>query len=161
MCVRSSAGGAGFGRFICACDQEERERDKHSIQSILIRGVGNNDQKVLVQAILRHFHKRIYIPLSDLPLGDILNNSMESDFESLACWTAGLYYSHISTNELAYDFLFMMQCFSQKTPDSMLMPYGPKTQVESVQITMQELAAKGLAAKITIFELLHNICLIK
>lgn len=138
---------------------------------VQMQGVGSDDQKVLVlaatntpyaldQAIRRRFDKRIYIPLPDLKarqhmfkvhLGDTPSNLTESDFESLARRTEGFSGSDISV--CVKDVLFEpvrktqdAMCFTE-TPDGMLLPCGPKTP-GSIQTTMQDLAAKGLAAKI-------------
>ncbi|XP_020585317.1 protein SUPPRESSOR OF K(+) TRANSPORT GROWTH DEFECT 1-like [Phalaenopsis equestris] len=138
---------------------------------VQMQGVGNNDQKVLVlaatntpyaldQAIRRRFDKRIYIPLPDLKarqhmfkvhLGDTPNNLTESDFESLACRTEGFSGSDISVcvKDVLFEPVRKTQdaMFFTKSPNGMLLPCGPKTP-GSIQTTMQELAAKGLAAKI-------------
>ncbi|GAB2269658.1 Vacuolar protein sorting-associated protein 4B [Dionaea muscipula] len=138
---------------------------------VQMQGVGHNDEKVLVlaatntpyaldQAVRRRFDKRIYIPLPDLKarqhifkvhLGDTPNNLTESDFENLACKTEGFSGSDISV--CVKDVLFEPV---RKTQDAMFfykskgdtwVPCGPK-QPGAVQITMQELAAQGLASKI-------------
>ncbi|PKU85379.1 protein SUPPRESSOR OF K(+) TRANSPORT GROWTH DEFECT 1-like [Dendrobium catenatum] len=138
---------------------------------VQMQGVGNNDHKVLVlaatntpyaldQAIRRRFDKRIYIPLPDLKarqhmfkvhLGDTPNNLMESDFESLARRTEGFSGSdiYVCVKDVLFEPVRKTQdaMFFIKTSDGMLMPCGPKTP-GSVQTTMQELAAEGLAAKI-------------
>ncbi|PPR96228.1 hypothetical protein GOBAR_AA24442 [Gossypium barbadense] len=138
---------------------------------VQMQGVGNNDQKVLVlaatntpyaldQAIRRRFDKRIYIPLPDLKarqhmfkvhLGDTPHNLTENDFESLAHRTDGFSGSDISVcvKDVLFEPVRKTQdaMFFFKTPDDMWMPCGPK-QPGAVQITMQELAAKGLAAQI-------------
>uniref|UniRef100_A0A2P2LQC0 Vacuolar protein sorting-associated protein VPS4 n=1 Tax=Rhizophora mucronata TaxID=61149 RepID=A0A2P2LQC0_RHIMU len=138
---------------------------------LAFQGVGPNDQKVLVlaatntpyaldQAIRRRFDKRIYIPLPDVKarqhmfkvhLGDTPHNLTESDFESLARRTEGFSGSDISV--CVKDVLFEPVRKTQdamyfvKTPNGMWVPCGPK-QAGAIQITMQELAAQGLAAKI-------------
>ncbi|PPD93636.1 hypothetical protein GOBAR_DD09424 [Gossypium barbadense] len=138
---------------------------------VQMQGVGNNDQKVLVlaatntpyaldQAIRRRFDKRIYIPLPDLKarqhmfkvhLGDTPHNLTENDFESLAHRTDGFSGSDISVcvKDVLFEPVRKTQdaMFFFKTPDDMWMPCGPK-QPGAVQITMQELAAKGLASQI-------------
>ncbi|KAK8641358.1 hypothetical protein V6N13_010769 [Hibiscus sabdariffa] len=138
---------------------------------VQMQGVGNNDQKVLVlaatntpyaldQAIRRRFDKRIYIPLPDLKarqhmfkvhLGDTPHNLTETDFESLARRTEGFSGSDISVcvKDVLFEPVRKTQdaMFFYKTPNDMWMPCGPR-QPGAVQITMQELAAKGLAAQI-------------
>ncbi|KAL4295864.1 hypothetical protein GQ457_12G027470 [Hibiscus cannabinus] len=140
-----------------------------NLNSALDVGVGNNDQKVLVlaatntpyaldQAIRRRFDKRIYIPLPDLKarqhmfkvhLGDTPHNLTESDFENLARRTEGFSGSDISVKDVIFEPVRKTQdaMFFFKTPNDMWIPCGPK-QSGAVQITMQELAAKGLAAQI-------------
>uniref|UniRef100_A0A0E0BWW9 Vesicle-fusing ATPase n=1 Tax=Oryza meridionalis TaxID=40149 RepID=A0A0E0BWW9_9ORYZ len=125
---------------------------------VQMQGVGHNDDKVLVlaatntpyaldQAVRRRFDKRIYIPLPDLKarqhmfkvhLGDTPHNLNESDFESLARRTDGFSGSDIAVCDAMFFF---------KADGDMWMPCGPK-QSGAVQTTMQELASKGLAAKI-------------
>ncbi len=136
-----------------------------------MQGVGHNDQKVLVlaatntpyaldQAIRRRFDKRIYIPLPDLKarqhmfkvhLGDTPHNLTESDFESLARKTEGFSGSDISVcvKDVLFEPVRKTQdaMFFFQTTNGMWMPCGPKQQ-GAVQITMQELAGQGLAAKI-------------
>ncbi|KAK6235177.1 hypothetical protein SCA6_010514 [Theobroma cacao] len=138
---------------------------------VQMQGVGHNDQKVLVlaatntpyaldQAIRRRFDKRIYIPLPDLKarqhmfkvhLGDTPHNLTESDFENLARRTEGFSGSDISVcvKDVLFEPVRKTQdaMFFYKTPNDMWMPCGPK-QPGAVQITMQELAGKGLAAQI-------------
>ncbi|KAI3450701.1 hypothetical protein Pfo_007366 [Paulownia fortunei] len=138
---------------------------------VQMQGVGHNDDKVLVlaatntpyaldQAIRRRFDKRIYIPLPDVKarqhmfkvhLGDTPHNLTESDFEVLARKTEGFSGSDISV--CVKDVLFEPV---RKTQDAMFfvkksngtwMPCGPK-QPGAIQISMQELAAQGLAAEI-------------
>ncbi|KAK4482695.1 hypothetical protein RD792_009862 [Penstemon davidsonii] len=138
---------------------------------VQMQGVGHNDDKVLVlaatntpyaldQAIRRRFDKRIYIPLPDqkarqhmfkVHLGDTPHNLAESDFEVLARKSEGFSGSDISV--CVKDVLFEPV---RKTQDAMFfikssndtwIPCGPK-QPGAVQITMQELATEGLAAKI-------------
>lgn len=142
---------------------------------VQMQGVGNNDQKVLVlaatntpyaldQAIRRRFDKRIYIPLPDLKarqhmfkvhLGDTPSDLSEGDFEELARRTEGFSGSDISV--CVKDVLFEpvrktqdamhFQRVITKDGDEMLMPCGPR-QHGAMQTTMQDLAAKGLAAQI-------------
>ncbi|PIA58979.1 hypothetical protein AQUCO_00400085v1 [Aquilegia coerulea] len=138
---------------------------------VQMQGVGNNDQKVLVlaatntpysldQAIRRRFDKRIYIPLPDpkarqhmfkVHLGDTPHNLTESDFEYLARKTEGFSGSDISVcvKDVLFEPVRKTQdaMFFIKTNNGMWMPCGPK-QRGAVQITMQELAAQGLAAQI-------------
>ncbi|KAB8085965.1 hypothetical protein EE612_009001 [Oryza sativa] len=144
---------------------------------VQMQGVGHNDDKVLVlaatntpyaldQAVRRRFDKRIYIPLPDLKarqhmfkvhLGDTPHSLTKGDFESLARRTDGFSGSDIAV--CVKDVLFEPV---RKTQDAMFFfgtaegdgdggawtPCGP-TRPGAVQITMQELAAKGLAAQIT------------
>ncbi|GLT48740.1 hypothetical protein SLA2020_223480 [Shorea laevis] len=136
-----------------------------------MQGVGNNDQKVLVlaatntpyaldQAFRRRFDKCIYIPLPDfrarqhifkVHLGDTQHNLTESDFQILACKTEGFSGSNISVcvKDVLFEPVRKTQdaMFFVKTANDMWMPCAPK-QPGAVQITMQELATKGLVAKI-------------
>ncbi|KAF9598059.1 hypothetical protein IFM89_024046 [Coptis chinensis] len=138
---------------------------------VQMQGVGNNDQKVLVlaatntpyaldQAIRRRFDKRIYIPLPDLKarqhmfkvhLGDTPHNLTESDYEHLARKSEGFSGSDISVcvKDVLFEPVRKTQdaMFFIKTPNNMWVPCGPKHQ-GAVQTTMQDLAAKGLAAQI-------------
>ncbi|KAL3580889.1 hypothetical protein D5086_018724 [Populus alba] len=138
---------------------------------VQMQGVGTTDQKVLVlaatntpyaldQAIRRRFDKRIYIPLPDLKarqhmfkvhLGDTPHNLTESDFESLARRTEGFSGSDISVcvKDVLFEPVRKTQdaMFFIHTSDDMWMPCGPK-QPGAVQISMQELAAQGLAEKL-------------
>ncbi|KAH0996829.1 hypothetical protein GBA52_020693 [Prunus armeniaca] len=138
---------------------------------VQMQGVGTNDQKVLVlaatntpyaldQAIRRRFDKRIYIPLPDLKarqhmfkvhLGDTPNNLSESDFESLARKTEGFSGSDVAVcvKDVLFEPVRKTQdaMFFFKSADNMWIPCGPK-QPGAIQITMQELAAKGLASQI-------------
>ncbi|PIN17507.1 AAA+-type ATPase [Handroanthus impetiginosus] len=138
---------------------------------VQMQGVGHNDDKVLVlaatntpyaldQAIRRRFDKRIYIPLPDLKarqhmfkvhLGDTPHNLTESDFEALARKTEGFSGSDIAVcvKDVLFEPVRKTQdaMFFIKTKDGMWMPCGPK-QPGAVQISMQELAAQGLAEKI-------------
>ncbi|GLU19206.1 hypothetical protein SLE2022_354680 [Rubroshorea leprosula] len=136
-----------------------------------MQGVGNNDQKVLVlaatnapyaldQAIRSRFDKCIYIPLPDLSarqyifkvhLGDTPHSLTKSDFEILARKTEGFSGSDISV--CVKDVLFepvrktQRAMFFLKMANDMWMPCDPK-ELGAVRTTMQELATKGLAAKI-------------
>ncbi|XP_074565273.1 protein SUPPRESSOR OF K(+) TRANSPORT GROWTH DEFECT 1-like [Curcuma longa] len=138
---------------------------------VQMQGVGNNDQKVLVlaatntpyaldQAIRRRFDKRIYIPLPDVKarqhmfkvhLGDTPHNLSESDFEDLAHRTDGFSGSDIAV--CVKDVLFEPVRKAQdamhfyKTSEGMWLPCGPR-HPGAIQITLQDLAAKGLADKI-------------
>ncbi|MBA0800329.1 hypothetical protein Gohar_010771 [Gossypium harknessii] len=84
-------------------------------------------------------------------LGDTPHNLTESDFENLARRTEGFSGSDISVcvKDVLFEPVRKTQdaMFFFKTPNNMWMPCGPK-QPGAVQITMQELAAKGLAAQI-------------
>lgn len=140
---------------------------------VQMQGVGHDDdKKVLVlaatntpysldQAIRRRFDKRIYIPLPDLKarqhmfkvhLGDTPHNLTESDFEQLARKTEGFSGSDISVcvNEVLFEPVRKTQDaeFFIKTSDGLWVPCGPR-QPGAIQTNMQELAAKGLASKIT------------
>ncbi|OEL30599.1 Protein SUPPRESSOR OF K(+) TRANSPORT GROWTH DEFECT 1 [Dichanthelium oligosanthes] len=134
-------------------------------------GVGHNDDKVLVlaatntpyaldQAVRRRFDKRIYIPLPDLKarqhmfkvhLGDTPHSLTESDFEGLARRTDGFSGSDIAVcvKDVLFEPVRKTQdaMFFFKADGDMWMPCGPK-QPGAIQTTMQELASKGLAAKI-------------
>ncbi|KAL6199488.1 hypothetical protein ACLB2K_029272 [Fragaria x ananassa] len=138
---------------------------------VQMQGVGTTDQKVLVlaatntpyaldQAIRRRFDKRIYIPLPDVKarqhmfkvhLGDTPNNLTESDFESLARKTEGFSGSDVAVcvKDVLFEPVRKTQdaMFFYKNSDNMFIPCGPK-QPGAVQITMQELAAQGLASQI-------------
>ncbi|KAL1201895.1 Protein SUPPRESSOR OF K(+) TRANSPORT GROWTH DEFECT 1 [Cardamine amara subsp. amara] len=138
---------------------------------VQMQGVGHNDEKVLVlaatntpyaldQAIRRRFDKRIYIPLPDVKarqhmfkvhLGDTPHNLNETDFEYLARRTEGFSGSDVAV--CVKDVLFEPVRKTQdamyffKAPDGTWMPCGPKKS-GAIQITMQDLAAKGLGEKI-------------
>ncbi|AQK90228.1 Vacuolar sorting protein 4b [Zea mays] len=138
---------------------------------VQMQGVGHNDDKVLVlaatntpyaldQAVRRRFDKRIYIPLPDtkarqhmfkVHLGDTPHSLTESDFESLARRTDGFSGSDVAVcvKDVLFEPVRKTQdaMFFFKADGDMWMPCGPK-QPGSVQTTMQELASKGLAAKI-------------
>ncbi|PPD88899.1 hypothetical protein GOBAR_DD14163 [Gossypium barbadense] len=105
---------------------------------VQMQGVGHTDQKVLVlaatntpyaldQAIRRRFDKRIYIPLPDLKARQHMFKVKDVLFEPV---------------RKTQDAMFFY-----KTPEDMWMPCGPR-QPSAVQVTMQELAAKGHAAQI-------------
>lgn len=152
----------------------ESEASRRIKTEILVQmqGVGHNDDKVLVlaatntpysldQAIRRRFDKRIYIPLPDLKarqhmfkvhLGDTPNNLTEGDFEALARKTEGFSGSDIAVcvKDVLFEPVRKTQdaMFFVNTHDDLWVPCGPK-QRGAVQITMQDLAAKGLAAKIS------------
>ncbi|XP_055830854.1 protein SUPPRESSOR OF K(+) TRANSPORT GROWTH DEFECT 1-like [Solanum dulcamara] len=153
----------------------ESEASRRIKTEILVQmqGVGHDDdKKVLVlaatntpysldQAIRRRFDKRIYIPLPDLKarqhmfkvhLGDTPHNLTESDFEQLARKTEGFSGSDISVcvNEVLFEPVRKTQDaeFFIKTSDGLWVPCGPR-QPGAIQTNMQELAAKGLASKIT------------
>ncbi|CAI9768575.1 unnamed protein product [Fraxinus pennsylvanica] len=138
---------------------------------VQMQGVGHNDDKVLVlaatntpyaldQAIRRRFDKRIYIPLPDLKarqhmfkvhLGDTPHNLTESDFEVVARKTDGFSGSDISVcvKDVLFEPVRKTQdaMFFIKTANGTWMPCGPK-QPGAIQISMQDLAAEGLASKI-------------
>ncbi|KAF5823247.1 putative vesicle-fusing ATPase [Helianthus annuus] len=152
----------------------ESEASRRIKTEILVQmqGVGHNDDKVLVlaatntpysldQAIRRRFDKRIYIPLPDVKarqhmfkvhLGDTPNNLTESDFEALARKTEGFSGSDIAVcvKDVLFEPVRKTQdaMFFVNTHDDLWVPCGSK-QRGAVQTTMQELAAKGLAAKIS------------
>lgn len=153
----------------------ESEASRRIKTEILVQmqGVGHDDdKKVLVlaatntpysldQAIRRRFDKRIYIPLPDLKarqhmfkvhLGDTPHNLTESDFEQLARKTEGFSGSDISVcvNEVLFEPVRKTQDaeFFIKTSDGLWVPCGPR-QPGAIETNMQELAAKGLASKIT------------
>ncbi|KAF8116210.1 hypothetical protein N665_0020s0063 [Sinapis alba] len=138
---------------------------------VQMQGVGHNDEKVLVlaatntpyaldQAIRRRFDKRIYIPLPDVKarqhmfkvhLGDTPHNLNEADFEYLARKTEGFSGSDVAVcvKDVLFEPVRKTQdaMFFFKSPDGTWMPCGPK-QSGAIQITMQDLAEKGLAEKI-------------
>ncbi|CAI9096222.1 OLC1v1032310C1 [Oldenlandia corymbosa var. corymbosa] len=140
---------------------------------VQMQGVGHNDRNVFVlaatntpyaldQAIWRRFDKRIYIPLPDtkarrhmfkVHLGDTPYNLTERDFEDLAQKTERFSGSDISVcvRDVLFEPVRQTQdaMFFVKTSDGLWMPCGPK-QSGAVQTTIQELAGKGLAAKITL-----------
>ncbi|CAN4107253.1 unnamed protein product [Withania somnifera] len=105
---------------------------------VQMQGVGHNDEKVLVlaatntpyardQAIRRRFDKCIYIPLPDLKARQHMFKVKDVLFEPV---------------RKTQDAVFFTQ-----TSNGTWIPCGPK-QRGSVRTTMQELAAKGLAAQI-------------
>ncbi|KAJ0237791.1 hypothetical protein HA466_0247020 [Hirschfeldia incana] len=138
---------------------------------VQMQGVGHNDEKVLVlaatntpyaldQAIRRRFDKRIYIPLPDVKarqhmfkvhLGDTPHNLNETDFEYLARKTEGFSGSDVAVcvKDVLFEPVRKTQdaMFFFKSADGTWMPCGPK-QPGAIQITMQDLAEKGLAEKI-------------
>nr|CAD1822719.1 unnamed protein product [Ananas comosus var. bracteatus] len=138
---------------------------------VQMQGVGHNDDKVLIlaatntpyaldQAIRRRFDKRIYIPLPDLKarqhifkvhLGDTPHNLTEKDFEYLAHKTEGFSGSDISVcvKDVLFEPVRKAQdaMFFVKKEDGMWMPCGPK-EPGAIQTSMQDLAAKGLGAKV-------------
>lgn len=138
---------------------------------VQMQGVGHNDDKVLVlaatntpyaldQAIRRRFDKRIYIPLPDakarqhmfkVHLGDTPHNLTESDLEKLGHKTEGFSGSDVSVcvKDVLFEPVRKTQdaMFFVKTNSGTWVPCGPK-QPGAVQITMQELAAQGLASQI-------------
>uniref|UniRef100_A0A0E0MR58 Vesicle-fusing ATPase n=1 Tax=Oryza rufipogon TaxID=4529 RepID=A0A0E0MR58_ORYRU len=153
------------------CNENEASRRIKTELLVQMQGVGHNDDKVLVlaatntpyaldQAVRRRFDKRIYIPLPDLKarqhmfkvhLGDTPHNLNESDFENLARRTDGFSGSDIAVcvKDVLFEPVRKTQdaMFFFKADGDMWMPCGPK-QSGAVQTTMQELASKGLAAKI-------------
>ncbi|CAM0946751.1 unnamed protein product [Alopecurus aequalis] len=155
-------------------NESESSRRVKTELLVQMQGVGHNDDKVLVlaatntpyaldQAVRRRFDKRIYIPLPDLKarqrmfkvhLGDTPHSLAKIDFESLARRTDGFSGSDIAV--CVKDVLFEPV---RKTQDAMFffrsdddggvwMPCGSK-QPGAVQTTMEELAAEGMADKIT------------
>ncbi|KAK9726983.1 hypothetical protein RND81_05G250200 [Saponaria officinalis] len=138
---------------------------------VQMQGVGHNDEKVLVlaatntpyaldQAIRRRFDKRIYIPLPDqkarqhmfkVHLGDTPHNLNESDFEFLARKTEGFSGSDIAVcvKDVLFEPVRKTQdaMFFYRTEEDIWVPCGP-SHPDAVQTTMEDLAAKGLAAKI-------------
>ncbi|XVF69153.1 hypothetical protein PTKIN_Ptkin11bG0058000 [Pterospermum kingtungense] len=113
---------------------------------VQMQGVGHNDQKVLVLAATNTPYA-----LDQVHLGDTPHNLTESDFENLARQTEGFSGSDISVcvKDVLFEPVRKTQdaMFFYKTPNDMWMPCGPK-QPGAIQITMQDLAAKGLAAQI-------------
>ncbi|XP_076896445.1 protein SUPPRESSOR OF K(+) TRANSPORT GROWTH DEFECT 1-like [Bidens hawaiensis] len=137
-----------------------------------MKAAGTHDGKVLVlaaphtpysidQDIRRRFDKCIYIPLLDsnarkhifkVHLGDTPNNLTESEFESLARKTEGFSGSDIDVcvKDVLFEPIRKTQdaMFFVKTNEGLWVPCGPK-EPGAVQTTMQELAAQGLAEKIS------------
>ncbi|PPS04267.1 hypothetical protein GOBAR_AA16382 [Gossypium barbadense] len=113
---------------------------------VQMQGVGHTDQKVLVLAATNTPYA-----LDQVHLGDTPHNLTESDFENLARRTEGFSGSDISVcvKDVLFEPVRKTQdaMFFYKTPEDMWMPCGPR-QPSAVQITMQELAAKGHAAQI-------------
>ncbi|KAL6575717.1 Vacuolar protein sorting-associated protein 4B [Orobanche hederae] len=143
----------------------------HNDDKVLVLAATNTPY-ALDQAIRRRFDKRIYIPLPDVKarqhmfkklrsglrydalkvhLGDTPHNLTEGDFEALARKTEGFSGSDISVcvKDVLFEPVRKTQdaMFFIKTPNGLWMPCGPK-QPGAVQISLQELAAQGLAAKI-------------
>ncbi|RXI04784.1 hypothetical protein DVH24_039058 [Malus domestica] len=113
---------------------------------VQMQGVGTNDQKVLVLAATNTPYA-----LDQVHLGDTPHNLTESDYESLAGKTDGFSGSDIAVcvKDVLFEPVRKTQdaMFFIKDPRDMWIPCGPK-QSGAVQITMQELAAKGLASQI-------------
>ncbi|KAF1886620.1 hypothetical protein Lal_00045853 [Lupinus albus] len=113
---------------------------------VQMQGVGNNDEKVLVLAATNTPYA-----LDQVHLGDTPHNLTESDFEHLASKTEGFSGSDISVcvKDVLFEPVRKTQdaMFFFKSSEGMWIPCGPKQQ-GAVQITMQELAVKGLASKI-------------
>ncbi|KAF7823250.1 protein SUPPRESSOR OF K(+) TRANSPORT GROWTH DEFECT 1-like [Senna tora] len=113
---------------------------------VQMQGVGNNDQKVLVLAATNTPYA-----LDQVHLGDTPHNLSESDFEHLARRTEGFSGSDVSVcvKDVLFEPVRKTQdaMFFFKNPEGMWIPCGPKQQ-GAVQVTMQDLAAKGLASKI-------------
>ncbi|XP_071711088.1 protein SUPPRESSOR OF K(+) TRANSPORT GROWTH DEFECT 1-like [Rutidosis leptorrhynchoides] len=151
----------------------ENEASRRIKTEILVQmqGVGTNNDKVLVlaatntpysldQAIRRRFDKRIYISLPDLKarqhmfkvhLGDTPNNLTESDFENLARKSEGFSGSDIAVcvKDVMWEPVRKTRdaIHFVKTREGLWVPCGPEQPVATL-ITMQELAAQGLAEKI-------------
>ncbi|KAL8029632.1 hypothetical protein ABFX02_14G237600 [Erythranthe guttata] len=139
---------------------------------VQMQGVGHSDDKVLVlaatntpyaldQAIRRRFDKRIYIPLPDVKarqqmfkvhLGDTPHNLTESDYVVLARKTEGFSGSDIAVcvKDVLFEPVRKTQdaMFFIENSNGMWVPCGSKQYSGAVQISMLELAAQGLAAKI-------------
>ncbi|KAL2330471.1 hypothetical protein Fmac_018052 [Flemingia macrophylla] len=115
-------------------------------KSYLAKGVGHNDQKVLVLAATN-----MPYALDQVHLGDTPHNLTESEFEYLASRTEGFSGSDISVcvKDVLFEPVRKTQdaMFFFKNPEGMWIPCGPK-QKGAVPTTMQELAAKGLASQI-------------
>ncbi|KAF1859678.1 hypothetical protein Lal_00010262 [Lupinus albus] len=113
---------------------------------VQMQGVGNNDQKVLVLAATNTPYA-----LDQVHLGDTPHNLTESDFGHLAGKTEGFSGSDISVcvKDVLFEPVRKTQdaMFFFKNTEGMWIPCGPKQQ-GAVQITMQDLAAQGLASKI-------------
>ncbi|OIW05861.1 hypothetical protein TanjilG_23647 [Lupinus angustifolius] len=112
----------------------------------MAKGVGNNDQKVLVLAATNTPYA-----LDQVHLGDTPHNLTEGDFEHLARKTEGFSGSDVAVcvKDVLFEPVRKTQdaMFFFKNHEGMWIPCGPKQQ-SAVQITMQDLAAKGLASKI-------------
>ncbi|KAI8545675.1 hypothetical protein RHMOL_Rhmol07G0057900 [Rhododendron molle] len=115
---------------------------------VQMQGVGHNDDKVLVLAATNTPYA-----LDQVHLGDTPHNLTESDFEHLACKTEGFSGSDISVcvKDVLFEPVRKTQdaMFFRKTPSDTWILCGP-TQLGAVQTTMQDLAAEGLASKITL-----------
>ncbi|OIW05862.1 hypothetical protein TanjilG_23648 [Lupinus angustifolius] len=113
---------------------------------VQMQGVGNNDQKVLVLAATNTPYA-----LDQVHLGDTPHNLTEGDFEHLARKTEGFSGSDVAVcvKDVLFEPVRKTQdaMFFFKNHEGMWIPCGPKQQ-SAVQITMQDLAAKGLASKI-------------
>ncbi|OIW03886.1 hypothetical protein TanjilG_30162 [Lupinus angustifolius] len=136
--------------FLCGQRGEgnESEASRRIKTELLVQmqGVGNNDQKVLVLAATNTPYA-----LDQVHLGDTPHNLTESDFEHLASKTEGFSGSDLSVcvKDVLFEPVRKTQdaMFFFKSSEGMWIPCEPKQQ-GAVQITMQELAAKGLASKI-------------
>ncbi|XP_071729822.1 protein SUPPRESSOR OF K(+) TRANSPORT GROWTH DEFECT 1-like [Rutidosis leptorrhynchoides] len=163
--IDSLSGQRGEGN---ECEASRRIKTEILVQ---MQGVGTNNDKVLVlaatntpysldQAIRRRFDKRIYISLPGLKarqhmfkvhLGDTPNNLTESDFESLARKSEGFSGSDIAV--CVKDVLLEPVRKTRdaihfvKTREGLWVPCGPE-QPAATLITIQDLAAQGLAEKI-------------
>uniref|UniRef100_I1NK38 Vesicle-fusing ATPase n=1 Tax=Oryza glaberrima TaxID=4538 RepID=I1NK38_ORYGL len=153
------------------CNENEASRRIKTELLVQMQGFDNSNDKVLVlaatnmphvldQAMRRRFDKCIYIPLPDLKarkdtfkihIGDTPHSLTEDDFESLAYQTEGFSGSDIAV--CVKDALFQPVRKTQdakffiKADDDTWTP-SEQSQPGSIQTTMQELASKGLAAKI-------------
>nr|XP_025878473.1 protein SUPPRESSOR OF K(+) TRANSPORT GROWTH DEFECT 1 isoform X2 [Oryza sativa Japonica Group] len=153
------------------CNENEASRRIKTELLVQMQGFDNSNDKVLVlaatnmphvldQAMRRRFDKCIYIPLPDLKarkdtfkihIGDTPHSLTEGDFVSLAYQTEGFSGSDIAV--CVKDALFQPVRKTQdakffiKADDDTWTP-SEQSQPGSIQTTMQELASKGLAAKI-------------
>ncbi|KAI8573480.1 hypothetical protein RHMOL_Rhmol01G0280900 [Rhododendron molle] len=114
---------------------------------VQMQGVGHNDDKVLVLAATNTPYA-----LDQVHLGDTPHNLTESDFEHLARKTEGFSGSDISVcvKDVLFEPVRKTQdaMFFIKTSSDTWIPCRSK-QPGAVQTTMQDLAAEGLASKIT------------